>query len=98
MKAARRFLEWILIASIGGGNRVKILIKIFEKPYNANELSKTLNLDYKTTRYHLRFLQKNNLIISSRNDYGRVYYPSDYLERNKDVFDEICNKIGKKDK
>jgi predicted transcriptional regulator len=96
MKAEKRLFWWILIASSGGLNRARILKEIIKKPYNANELSKTLKLDYKTTRHHLDILQKNRLIISSNEEYNKVYFPSDMLENNIEIFNEIWAKIGKK--
>ena len=96
MKAVKRLLLWLLIGSSGGLNRARIIEKLFQKPCNANELSKVLNLDYKTTRHHLKILQKNHLIISSKEEYNKAYFPSDMLEENIDIFKEIWVRIGKK--
>jgi len=96
MHAVKRLLWWILAGSAGGLNRGRIIELLFEKPRNANEISKVLNLDYKTVRHHIRVLEKNNLITSMGSDYGRVYFPSDLLEKHKEFFDEIWGKIGKK--
>ena len=96
MRAIKRLLEWILIGSSGGLNRVRILEKIFEKPHNANQLSNILSLDYKTIRHHLEILEKNHIIISVGKGYGKVYYPSNILEENIRLYKEIINKIGKK--
>jgi len=96
MHAVKRLLWWILAGSAGGLNRGRIIELLFEKPRNANEISKVLNLDYKTVRHHIRVLEKNNLITSMGSDYGKVYFPSDLLEKHKEFFDEIWGKIGKK--
>jgi len=96
MKAEKRLLWWILIASSGGQNRARILKELIKNPCNANELSKILKLDYKTTRHHLEVLQKNRLIISSSEEYNKVYFPSDMLGNNIEIFNEIWVKIGKK--
>jgi len=97
MSPVKRLLWWILAGSAGGLNRGRILELLFEKPSNANEISKTLNLDYKTVRHHLKVLEKNNLITSMGVDYGKVYFPSDLLENNRDIFLEIWSRIGKKE-
>lgn len=96
MKAVKRLLWWLLAGSAGGINRGRILEELFQTPSNANELSKILKLDYKTVRHHLKVLEKNRLTISTGSSYGKVYFPSDMLEENKDLFNEIWCKIGKK--
>ena len=97
MSPVKRLLWWILAGSAGGLNRGRILELLFEKPSNANEISKILKLDYKTVRHHLKVLEKNNLVTSMGVDYGKVYFPSDLLENNRDIFLEIWSKIGKKE-
>ncbi|RLF50546.1 MAG: ArsR family transcriptional regulator [Thermoplasmata archaeon] len=97
MSPVKRLLWWILAGSAGGLNRGRILEILFEKPSNANEISKILKLDYKTVRHHLKVLEKNNLVTSMGVDYGKVYFPSDLLENNRDIFLEIWSKIGKKE-
>ena len=96
MNAVKRLLWWLLAGSVGGMNRGRILEELFERPHNAHELSKVLNLDYKTTRHHLGVLEKNNLITSFGNAYGKLYFPSNLLEENMHLFDEIWNELGKK--
>lgn len=96
MSPVKRLLWWILAGSVGGINRGRILELLFETPCNAHELSKLLELDYKTVRHHLKVLEKNNLITHMGSDYGKIYFPSDLLEKNKSIFDEIWSKIWKK--
>lgn len=96
MKYAKRMLEWILIGSAGGQNRIRILEILIEKPCNANQLSTLLNLDYKTVRHHLDILKKNRMIISMGTGYAIVYYPSEIIKENIDLFIEIVSKFGKK--
>lgn len=96
MHAVKRLLWWILAGSAGGINRGRILEMLCKKPCNAHELSKLLELDYKTVRHHLKVLEKNNLVTSMGSGYGKVYFPSDLLEKHMDFFEEIWRKIGKK--
>jgi len=96
MHAVKRLLWWLLAGSAGGTNRSRMLEELFERPYNANELSKVLELDYKTVRHHIGVLEKNRLITSTGAGYGKIYFPSDMLEENKDYFIEIWEQIGKK--
>lgn len=96
MHGVKRLLWWLLSGSAGGSNRGRILVELFEQPRNANELAKLLSLDYKTVRHHLRVLEKNNLATYTGSGYGKMYFPSDLLEKNREYFDEIWIKIGKK--
>ena len=92
----KRLLWWLLAGSVGGVNRGRILEELFQTPHNANELSKLIKLDYKTIRHHLEVLEKNRLITSTGSEYGKMFFPSDLLEENRLVFDQIWGRIGKK--
>ena len=96
MSNIKHVLYWLLANSLGGVNRGRILEELFNKPQNANEISKNLNLEYKTVRYHLKVLQENNLITSVGGGYGKTYFPSDEFEQNKHIFLKIWDEIGKK--
>jgi len=67
-----------------------------KEPKNANQLGSTLEVDYRTVRHHLDILEKNGLITSMGERYGRMYFPSFELEENWELFEEIWNEIGKR--
>jgi len=96
MHAVKRLLWWILAGSAGGMNRGRILEMLFDEPRNANEIAKILDLDYKTVRHHLKVLERNNLVVATGSGYGKLYFPSDLLEKHRDFFEEIWGRIGKK--
>jgi len=96
MSSIKNILYWLIANSLGGVNRGRILKELFNKPQNANELSNNLGLEYKTVRYHLKVLYENKLITSVGGGYGKTYFPSEELEQNKHVFNEIWYEIGKK--
>lgn len=96
MKAIKRLLWWLIAGSSGGLNRARIIYSLNDRPYNANQLSEELKLDYKTIRHHIEVLGKNNLIISTGSKYSKMYFLSPLLEENFFVFEEIWVKIGKK--
>ncbi len=73
-----------------------ILRLLRERPYNANQLTRELGVDYKTVRHHLRVLQKNRVIIARGERYGRLYFLSPQMEENIGILEEIWSKIGKK--
>jgi DNA-binding transcriptional ArsR family regulator len=94
MKAVRRLLWWLIASSTGGLNRARIIHALNEHPCNANQLSEKLNLDYKTVRHHIKILENNNLIISTVDKYGKMYFLSPLLEESYEVFREIWAEIG----
>lgn len=95
LKPAKKLLWWLLAGSSGGLNRGRIINQLRERPMNANELSDTLDLDYKTIRHHLRVLQKNNLVTTMGSGYGTMYFPSELLEEHVETFEKIWAQIGK---
>jgi predicted transcriptional regulator len=96
MDSLKNVLYWLIANSLGGYNRGRILEELFQKPQNANELSKNLEIEYKTIRYHLKVLEENKILTSVGGGYGKTYFPTELLETNKQYFVEIWDKIGKK--
>ena len=60
---------------------------------NTNQIRISLNLDYRTVKHHLDVLEENDLITSMGNRYGRMYFPSQKLEENIGLFEEIWREI-----
>lgn len=89
----KRLFWFIFAGSIGGANRLKIVLIFKETPLNPNQLAKKLGLDYKSVQHHIRILTKNNIITKVGEKYGSVYFISNLLEANIDSFNEICEKI-----
>jgi predicted transcriptional regulator len=96
MGKSKYVLWWLLANTQGGENRAKILKEIMQKPCNAHELSNSLDLNYKTIRYHLELLEKNNILFSIGEKYGKTYFPSDELNELEAYFNEIWVKFIKK--
>jgi len=67
-----------------------------DEPKNANQLGKILEVDYRTVRHHLDILEKNGLITTVGERYGKMYFLSRVLEENFEIFEEIWNRIGNK--
>ena len=88
---------WCLIVGTKGGqNRARIIRAFKERPYNANQLAELLGLDYKTVRHHLKVLQDNKVIISAGERYGTVYFLSQYMEKEYEVFEDYLDKMWNK--
>jgi DNA-binding transcriptional ArsR family regulator len=92
---AKRLLWYLFAGSKGGNNRIKIVDLLKERPYNINQLSEALALDYKAIRHHITVLEKNNLVAKMGEKYGVLYFISNYLEVNLEAFNEIKSKTGK---
>lgn len=95
-RSFKRLLQWLIEGTRGGVNRARIIYAIRQEPKNANQLGNLLEVDYRTVRHHLEVLEKNGLVTSIGERYGRMYFLSQELEENYDLFEEIWNKIGKK--
>jgi Predicted transcriptional regulator len=92
---AKRLLWFVFTGSRGGLNRLKIISKLKENPFNINQLAKELNLDYKAIQHHIRVLEKNNMISKVGEKYNVNYFISTFLEVNMGIFEEIEGKLDK---
>ena len=89
-------LLWYLIAGTRGGQtRAVILRRLIDRPYNANQLAESMNMDYKTIRHHLDVLVKNGIVTIEGDKYGAMYFISKAMEVNLDEFYQIWEKIDK---
>ena len=75
-----------------------ILKSLIERPYNANQLAESMNMDYKTIRHHLEVLVKNGVITQEGDKYGAMYFISKVMEVNLNEFNQIWEKIDKEKK
>ncbi|MFQ5814884.1 MAG: winged helix-turn-helix domain-containing protein [Candidatus Hydrothermarchaeaceae archaeon] len=92
----KRILWWLLAGTRGGATRVRIILFLRERPSNANQIAGALGLDYKTVRHHLDVLVDNRILENAGEGYGTPYFLTPKMEENSDVFNEIWDKIGKK--
>ena len=91
-------LLWYLIAGTRGGEtRGRIIEFLKDLPSNANQLAEKLNLDYKTIKHHLEVLEKNRIITAvNKGEYGAVYFLSDEMKTNINLFGGIWGRFGKR--
>ncbi len=103
MREVEKALYWILAGTMGGVNRVRILKELLNRPQNTNNLSKTLNLDFKTVQYHLKVLEKNGFVTyKGGGGFSRLYFLSQLVEENietlKDIMQQMEDDIKSKKK
>ena len=90
----KTILWWLIAGSKGGINRAKIIKELHDRPYNANQITERLGLDYKTVRHHLKVLSENGIIESNSGEkYGTMYFLSRNMEDNFPLFLEIWKKL-----
>jgi len=92
----RYLLGWLIAGTKGGSTRAKMIETLKETPQNANQLANVLKMDYRTIRHHIEVLEKNKIITSAGEGYGKTYFLSPVMEENYALFEEILKKIWKK--
>jgi DNA-binding transcriptional ArsR family regulator len=96
MKHLEKLLWWLITGKRGGVNRARIIKKLNERPYNAHQLSIKLDLDYKTIRHHIKILEENNVIKPTGDSYSKLYFLTDEVENNYEIFQEIWDNFIEK--
>jgi len=91
-------LGWLIAGTRGGITRAQVIRALKETPQNANQLANLLEMDYRTIRHHLEVLEKNRIITSAGDRYGLTYFLSPEMEENYALFEEIWEKLWKKEK
>jgi hypothetical protein len=81
---------YLLVGTRGGPNRRRILEALREGPYNANQLSHRLGLDYRTVRHHLGLLERNGAVGRTvPGAYATPYELSPMLSVHLDAIGEL---------
>lgn len=88
----RQLLWWLIGGSRGGENRLRIVRAIEERPMNANQLANELDLNYKTVQHHLEVLVENDVLRTTGDEYGKMYFLTDQMESNLDILEEVADK------
>ena len=88
-----RGMNDLILGRKGGRTTVKIIDEILRHPYNANQLSKELDLDYKTVKYHIYLVLKSEVVVENEMQYGTLFYPSQKLINNLSEYEQIKNNL-----
>jgi DNA-binding transcriptional ArsR family regulator len=86
-------LWYLLTATRGGENRVRVVRSLSERPKNANKLAEDLDVSYKTVRHHLDMLVDHGIVEPGDTDYGKLYFLTDRFETHRDTFEEITDRL-----
>ena len=79
----------LLIGRKGGRTTIRIIDQLLTRPYNMNQLSKILKLDYKTIKYHMHLILKLNLVEGDGEKYGSLFFPSKKFLNNLNEYEQI---------
>jgi len=80
----------------GRYTRMRIICAITENPMNMLQLSKKLELDYKTIKHSIKVLETNNLIIRDGEGYGDTFFPSDKISLHLPTLYSVIRKVEAK--
>ncbi len=94
-RQTKSLLTYLLTGTRGGTNRLRIMLLLAEKPYNAHQMAKETGLDYNSIEHHIAVLEKNNMISRTGPRYGAMFFLSTYLEVNIEAFNDIVRKFYK---
>ena len=80
----------------GRYTRMRIICAITEEPMNTLELSKKLEMDYKTIQHNIKVLESNSLIDREGEGYGDLFFPSDLISSNLPTLYKVIRKVEDK--
>jgi len=58
---------------------------------NTNQLADELELNYKTVQHHLEILTDNDILTTTGDGYGEMYFLTERMESNLDLLETIAN-------
>ena len=86
-----------IFTGMGGRyTRMRILCAITEEPLNTLEISKRLELDYKTIQHSIKVLESNGLIVREGGGYGDLFFPSELLSSNLPTLYKVIRNVEMK--
>ena len=80
----------------GRYTRLRIICAITENPMNILEISKKLELDYKTVKHSIKILEENSLITREGEGYGDTFHPSEKISNNLETLYSVIRKVESK--
>jgi len=95
-KYVNRIFSSVFTGMSGRYTRLRIICAITGDPLNSMELSKVLDLDYKTIQHNIEVLEKNNLVVRKGEGYGDMFFPSDLITSNLPTLYAVIRKVEAK--
>ena len=88
-KVVDRELLTLIKGRRGGNTTLLIIDAILSGPYNGHQLSRKLNIDYNTVKFHLRIIYKHEYITREKFEETYFYYPTEKLYNNLNEYNLI---------
>jgi len=95
-KHMKELFSSVFTGMSGRYTRLRIICAITEEPSNTLELSKKLDLDYKTIQHNIKVLEGSNMIMRMGEGYGDVFFPSELLSSNLPTLYTVIRKVEAK--
>ena len=76
----------LILGREGGKTTARIIDSLLEKPYNKNQLTNILHLDYNTITYHTDLLCKHGYATKEKFENSYYYHPSNKLFNHIDDY------------
>jgi len=95
-KYVNQIFSSVFTGMSGRYTRLRIICAITGDPLNSMELSKVLDLDYKTIQHNIGVLEKNNLVERKGEGYGDVFFPSELITSNLSTLYAVIRKVEAK--
>jgi predicted transcriptional regulator len=89
----KRVLWWLILGTRGGVNRARIIKILNERPYNAHQIAELLELNYRTIRHHIKILEDSDVVQSTGEKYGKMYFLSEKMENNYKEFENVWKQL-----
>ena len=80
----------------GRYTRMRIICAITEEPMNTLELSKKLEMDYKTIQHNIKVLENNGLIVREGEGYGDLFFASDLISSHLPTLYKVIRRVEEK--
>ena len=80
----------------GRYTRMRILCTLTEYPVNTQELSRMLDLDYKTIKHNIGVLEKNEFVVRTGEGYGDIFSPTELILSNLPTLYKVIYEVEKK--
>ncbi|MGP6239192.1 ArsR/SmtB family transcription factor [Cuniculiplasma sp. SKW4] len=93
-RETERIVWYVLGATRGGPMRFRILRKIMNEPANRHSIANDIGVNYRTVEHHLDILLKNGFVIEEGEGYGKIYFPSQKIEKFFVEIEEMMRRKG----
>ena len=93
---ANELFSSVFTGMSGRYTRMKIICAITEEPMNTLELSKKLEMDYKTIQHNIKVLESNSLIVREGEGYGDLFFPSELISSNLPTLYKVIRRVEEK--